>query len=560
MTQIDVRSAVTNARGHTIYLLEGDQRAAALANAGGSLTPSTLAMWQQVLASQPWELVVDVGANYGEMLLGVDLPAGAKIAAFEPEPRIRACLDRSLAEAGLTVDVRSEAVSATAGVASFFVDVAWSGTSRLAATGPAGDGLREEEVTTTTLDLALLDSTARTACIKIDVEGAEDLVLAGASSWFNRLDDVALVVEILHRDPPELVSWSTGWRMYFFDVRSGQVDPCPPRWRRRHRAAAEPAVDLPPGRHPPAAGSQVMASEGPRRAVYTALMGEYEALNEQPIAERSGLPFICLTDSPRLTSTTWQIQLVEPALPADPIRSARQVKIVSPLLDEYDETLWIDNSVVLREAPESILETWLNGSDLTFPLHSFRAKLIDEFEAVVQAGFDDPSRVFEQLRHYLYARPEVLDAAPLWTGIIARRHTPAVADFGRLWFTDVLRYSRRDQLSVLMALDRTKDLAWRSLELDTFTSSLHHWPVTVRRDRSGPLRGTLDATRPMALHVRNLERRDAELTHALRQASADLEAARVHDRGPVAAPARVGRTSVSALRRMENGGDSNAAG
>lgn len=277
-------------------------------------------------------------------------------------------------------------------------------------------------------------------------------------------------------------------------------------------------------------------SSQPRRAVYTALIGGYEMLNEQPVAARSDLPFICFTDAPSLRSDTWQIELVEPAMPSDPIRSARKLKIVGhPLLDDVDETLWVDNSVMLRVRPEEILDEWLTEADFAAPLHSYRDRLIDEFDAVVAAGFDDPTRVYEQVRHYLAERPDVLDAKPLFTALLARRRTPEVADMCRQWFTDVLRYSRRDQLSVLPAIDRSSLTRWQALELDTFTSRYHEWPVTARRDRSGPARNPLESMKPLALRVRALEQAADEMASELRNRSALLAASDEQRRGLLAA-------------------------
>ena len=219
---------VTNAKGRTIHLRDGDERADALLDSPGTLTQTTMAIWQGLLAERPWDLVVDVGANYGEMLLGVDLPPGAEVVAFEPEPRIRECLELSLRDAGLPVEVRPQAVSSEPGDVTFLVDDRWSGTSRLAAAeGPEAD-LRAVTVEATSLDVALLASEARTACIKIDVEGAEDLVLAGARGLVTRLDEVALLVEILHRQPEQLVAWARDWRMYVGDRRTAHLVRVPP--------------------------------------------------------------------------------------------------------------------------------------------------------------------------------------------------------------------------------------------------------------------------------------------------------------------------------------------
>jgi len=63
-----------------------------------------------------------------------------------------------------------------------------------------------------------------------------------------------------------------------------------------------------------------------RSCVYTALIGNYEKLNEQPVARQSGIPFICLTDDPKLSSETWRIVQVSPLFRADPVRSQRLLK------------------------------------------------------------------------------------------------------------------------------------------------------------------------------------------------------------------------------------------
>jgi hypothetical protein len=275
---------------------------------------------------------------------------------------------------------------------------------------------------------------------------------------------------------------------------------------------------------------------GPSRVVYTALVGEYEALNEQPIAERSAVPFVCFTDSPSLTSSSWKIERIIAPMPSDPIRSARRLKIMGhPLLNDYDESLWIDNSVVLRETPETILEAWLDGADLVSPLHGFRSKLIDEFGAVVESGFDDSSRVFEQLRHYLDERPHILEEQPLFTALLARRSTDAVRDASEDWFADVLRYSRRDQLSLLAALDRSPDLRWRAVALDPYESPIHTWPVVVQRDRSGPRRNPLEALKPLPLRIRDLERVDLERRAHLDRMTERAEAAEEQSRALIEA-------------------------
>lgn len=256
------------------------------------------------------------------------------------------------------------------------------------------------------------------------------------------------------------------------------------------------------------------------RAVYTALFGGYERLRAQPAAPASDTVFYCFTDEPGLTSADWTVVPVEPLFRHDPVRSARALKTVGhPLLAEVDETLWIDNRVELTADPAAILEEWLRDADATFVEHSFRDTLLDEFTAVADSGLDDTTRVWEHLLHTSESHPTLLDRRPLWTGMIARRRTAAVEEFDRRWQSLVNRYSRRDQLSVLQAIEDS-DLAVRRLDLDNRTSDWHRWPEVdpALGRRPAYHQRWQDAIRPpaataAALRERNLrlERRVQEL-------------------------------------------------
>ncbi len=194
-----------------------------------------------------------------------------------------------------------------------------------------------------------------------------------------------------------------------------------------------------------------------RRLVYTALFGGNERLCEQPTAVGSSIEFVCVTDDPNLTSKTWRIVVAAPRFPNDHIRSARYLKVMGPpaSFGAFDETLWIDNRVVLKEAPLGLFERMLRSADFALPFHDYNNAVSDEFTAVLQRGYDDPRRVREQAAHYGLSQPSSLQERAYWTAILFRRTTPLVEATMRHWMDDILRYSRRDQLSIRAAVDRT---------------------------------------------------------------------------------------------------------
>jgi FkbM family methyltransferase len=216
--------------------------------------------------------------------------------------------------------------------------------------------------------------------------------------------------------------------------------------------------------------------------VYTCLTGGYERLNEQPVARRSNIPFICLTDDPSLRSDTWQVRQLPMPLRDDPVRSQRILKILPHRhLGDFERSIYIDNSVMLTAAPEKILETYAGDSSFAAPLHSYREYVIDEFAEVSTEGLDDPARVSEQLLHYQASDPDGLLDKPFWTAILLRDHRDArLAEALREWAAHVLRYSRRDQLSLNHVLRRA-GVSARAIDIDNYASWFHTWPAILDR-------------------------------------------------------------------------------
>ena len=214
--------------------------------------------------------------------------------------------------------------------------------------------------------------------------------------------------------------------------------------------------------------------------MYTSLFGGYETLLDQPVAVDSGIDFVALTDDPATVSGTWQVRVVAPALPADRARSSRRPKLLAhEYLPDYDESLYIDNSVLLLQPPEKLFADLLpDDVPLALVKHSFRGAVRDEFAAVVRHKREIDIVAAEQLAHYERTLPEALDDQTLWGAILLRRHhDPAMRATAQLWWEHLLRYSRRDQLSLPYVLRQT-GLPVLVHELLNAQSPYHRWPRT----------------------------------------------------------------------------------
>ncbi|MBD9698164.1 FkbM family methyltransferase [Flavimobilis sp. GY10621] len=211
-----------NHLGRTLHVSLLDSRGLQLVEAAGDLNPLSLRLWNLLVGRRDWDLVVDVGANYGEMLLGAAFPPGARAVAFEPLPEVNRLLRRSIAESGLDVEVAELAVSDFEGDVALMRDVSWSGKSSLKRASSATE-VERVDVKATTLSAYFRDASVRSACVKIDVEGAEAEVLAGAREFVDSVDEIALMVEVLHMSNEEIAQLAQEWQVFAFDSRYGRL-------------------------------------------------------------------------------------------------------------------------------------------------------------------------------------------------------------------------------------------------------------------------------------------------------------------------------------------------
>lgn len=122
---------------------------------------------------------LDIGANIGAYALFVAALAGprARILAVEPQPDVFDRLTYNIAQNPFgTVKAVACAVADKAGELTLFVDPRNRGESSLKIVG-TNEGARIRVPAVTLLDLARSEGIDRIDAIKLDVEGAEDLIL-----------------------------------------------------------------------------------------------------------------------------------------------------------------------------------------------------------------------------------------------------------------------------------------------------------------------------------------------------------------------------------------------
>ncbi len=231
--------------------------------------------------------------------------------------------------------------------------------------------------------------------------------------------------------------------------------------------------------------------------MFTCLFGNYESLPNQPIARETSVPFICFTDDPNLTSETWEVVYHPPILHLDPVRSQRIVKIDPPdLVREFEHSLYIDHHYTLLKDPNDFLKDFFPKSGITLFSHEFRDTVIDEFMAVIDKNLDDHLRVYEQYHHYMRTFPETLLERPFHTAILLRQNMhPEVQKLQKVWSTHISRYSRRDQLSLNIAL-KSVDIDPIIFELDLYRSEYSSYNFGRKPNRNSGIRNPKEAIMP----------------------------------------------------------------
>jgi FkbM family methyltransferase len=152
------------------------------------------------------DLAIDVGANIGLLtaVYASCVGAGGRVLAVEPSPRTFAVLVESLERVGLQqVLAVSCCASDSEGVTSFFISGSAESVPEEESMRVAADRrgqFRQVITTAARLDtlVAQLDNPVAPALVKVDVEGAEPLVLRGAAGLLGT-DDPPLVVIEIHR-------------------------------------------------------------------------------------------------------------------------------------------------------------------------------------------------------------------------------------------------------------------------------------------------------------------------------------------------------------------------
>jgi hypothetical protein len=207
------------------------------------------------------------------------------------------------------------------------------------------------------------------------------------------------------------------------------------------------------------------------KVIYTAIIGEYDDL-KQPRFLTQGWRYICFTDQdlklPR--DNKWEIVKV-PQMECGQSKTARYHKInFHRVLAQFNPELsiWIDATFAIN----TNLDRWIRRHKAPFSVikHPFDDCIYTEAANCIKISRGDPMDIMAQVTDYRReGMPE--RAGLISSGILVRNHTDEVAAFCEQWWSEVLKYSSRDQISFSY-------LRWKT----QMNPHVYQWDYTTQKE------------------------------------------------------------------------------
>ncbi|MEK7114206.1 MAG: FkbM family methyltransferase [Patescibacteria group bacterium] len=168
---------------------------------------------------QEGDVCIDIGANVGfyTLLASVLVGESGKVHAFEPTPRTFEVLCKNTADKNNVMRINAALMDAEGKRRLVDYGVLKSGLNAILPDSGAPEALNVVPVETTTLDSYCLMHGIRPTFIKIDTEGAEEMVLKGGRRTLEA-HHPTLIIEVQRESPQSVVALlaDIGYRAYQF--------------------------------------------------------------------------------------------------------------------------------------------------------------------------------------------------------------------------------------------------------------------------------------------------------------------------------------------------------
>jgi len=201
-------------------------------------------------------------------------------------------------------------------------------------------------------------------------------------------------------------------------------------------------------------GAYVNGAGHPKIAVFTAIAGGYDELKDPEIISEHADYFV-FTDGDVPAGSIWQKRPFE-FVSHDPTRTARFIKTHPHIyFKDYDWAIWMDANLQLVASPEALLPQ--AGSPDTFLTwsHPLRDCVYVEGEECIRRSKDNAAGIEAQIES-LRARDFPEHAGLFETSVlVSKMNDEQVEEMHKIWWAEISRWSKRDQLSLPVAVEAT---------------------------------------------------------------------------------------------------------
>lgn len=182
--------------------------------------------------------------------------------------------------------------------------------------------------------------------------------------------------------------------------------------------------------------------------VYTCATNRRDSLREDQCTD--GANFVAYVDQIKDDSNVWKYLSVSDLF-RSPRRNARMHKVLSHQFIPEEYSIWMDANVALKVPARQLVDDYLGEADIAVFKHRTRSCTYDEAERCRVLGADSAEIIDEQVRHYKNSGlPSRLGLAE--TSVVVRRNSEQIMRFNNAWWGEICRYSVRDQISFMFAV------------------------------------------------------------------------------------------------------------
>ena len=196
-------------------------------------------------------------------------------------------------------------------------------------------------------------------------------------------------------------------------------------------------------------------------AVVSAIFGGYDRLLPIDPKWAAGSDFYLFSDAHYDGLAGWK-QVYSNYYHADPRRRARFIKTHLPTyFSDYEWVMWIDANILMCADPVAIFDRYrLDDVDFAAFRHGQRDNIISEAAACLRLRKDDAVSIVRHLKENSGHRAFRKDVLFETMVMFMRPSSPAVRQMCSRWWRYITRGSKRDQLSLPLAIDDVDSLQW----------------------------------------------------------------------------------------------------